>query len=121
MVVEHDEAPDAAEQQVDRVFSALADRTRRDILRQAMAGEHSVSVLARRYPMSFAAVQKHIAVLERAGLVIKHRRGRQQLVVTDIQTIHAANQLLDQLDALWRSRLDRFCQVLTEPVEGASR
>ena len=75
-----DELPDEA---VDRVFHALADATRRDILRRSIGGELSVSRLAESYPMSFAAVQKHVTVLERAGLVTKERRGREQLVSTD--------------------------------------
>lgn len=79
-----------------------------------MRGEHSVSALARCYPMSFAAVQKHVAVLERAELVTKHRRGREQLVRSNIETIRAAHGLLDQLEAVWRSRLDRFGEVLAE-------
>ena len=61
----------------DRLFHALADATRRDILRRSADGELSVSRLADGYPMSFAAVQKHVVVLERAGLVTKERRGRE--------------------------------------------
>ena len=102
----------------DRVFHALADGTRRDIVALAVSGEHSVSSLARRYPMSFAAVQKHVAVLERAGLVIKERRGREQLVRTDIKTLRHAARLLEQLEVVWRERLDRFGEVLADPTRG---
>jgi DNA-binding transcriptional ArsR family regulator len=101
-------------EQVDRVFTALGDPTRRDIVRRAMSGEHTVSSLARSYPMSFAAVQKHVAVLERAGLVTKTRRGREQLVRTDISTIRTATRLLEQLETVWRARLDRFGEVLAD-------
>jgi len=104
------------EQQGDRLFHALADTTRRDLLARAMDGAHSVSALARHYPMSVAAVQKHVAVLERAGLVHKHRRGREQIVRTDIEAIHAARELLDRLEALWRTRIDRFGEVLVEEM-----
>jgi DNA-binding transcriptional ArsR family regulator len=104
----------------DLVFGALADATRRDIVCRAMSGEHSVSSLARRYPMSFAAVQKHIAVLERSGLVTKERRGREQLVRTNVDTIRLAQKLLDQFEELWRARLDRFTDVIAESNEGAS-
>jgi DNA-binding transcriptional ArsR family regulator len=105
----------------DRVFHALADPTRRDIVRQAIAVEHSVSSLARRYPMSFAAVQKHVAVLEQAGLVTKRKHGREQLVRTDVHTIRAASDLLDQLEAIWRERIDRIGEVLADQAgeEGA--
>lgn len=101
----------------DRVFQALADRTRRDILRRAISRPHSVSDLAGRYPMSFAAVQKHVAVLERAGLVSKERHGREQLVRADVDTIRSAARSLDRLEALWRDRLDRFGEVLADQTK----
>ena len=85
-----------------------------------MQGEHSVSALARIYPMSFAAVQKHVAVLEGAELVTKRRNGREQLVSGNVNTVRKANRLLDELEALWRSRLDRFGEVLADPSEGAT-
>ena len=106
------------EEATDRLFHALADATRRDIVGLAMTGEHSVSSLARRYPMSFAAVQKHVSVLERAGLVLKERRGREQLVRTDIRALRRAARLLEQLEVVLRERLDRFGEVLAEPTRG---
>jgi DNA-binding transcriptional ArsR family regulator len=109
-----------AEQRTDRLFHALGDATRRDIVLRAMQGEHSVSALARRYPMSFAAVQKHVAVLERAELVTKHRRGREQLVLTNIDTVRDAFSVLEQLEAVWRGRIDRFGGILAELSEGAT-
>ncbi len=104
----------------DQVFHALADATRRDIIAQVLCGERSVSDLARRYPMSFAAVQKHVVVLERAGLVTKQRRGREQRVSGNIDTLREAHRLLDQLEAVWRQRIDRIGEILAEPTEGAS-
>ena len=105
----------------DRLFQALADATRRDILAIVLHDEQSVSDLARRYPMSFAAVQKHVAVLERAELVTKQRRGREQLVRGNVDTIRRAHRLLDQLEVEWRERIDRFGDVLAHPQEGAPR
>jgi DNA-binding transcriptional ArsR family regulator len=102
------------DERADRVFSALGDATRRDILRRAAVGEHSVSAIARHYPVSFAAVQKHVAVLERAGLVLKRRQGREHLVSTDITTVRHAREQLEVLESLWRGRLDRFSEVLAE-------
>jgi DNA-binding transcriptional ArsR family regulator len=96
----------------DRIFHALADSTRRDIVLTALAGEHSVSALARRYPMSFAAVQKHVAVLERAGLVDKRAHGREQLVSGNVAAIREAFTALEQLEAVWRGRAERFGDVL---------
>jgi DNA-binding transcriptional ArsR family regulator len=101
-----------SQEEADRVFHALADATRRDIVVRVLQGEHSVSDLARHYPMSFAAVQKHVVVLERAGLVSKHRRGREQLVRGDVDTLRRAGRLLDQLELLWRARMDRFADLL---------
>jgi DNA-binding transcriptional ArsR family regulator len=110
------------EEQVDRLFQALADATRRDIVMRSMQGEHSVSALARGYAMSFAAVQKHVAVLERAGLVTKQRRGREQLVRGNVETVRDASRLLEQFEAMWRSRIDRLGAVLAEDLnEGAAR
>jgi DNA-binding transcriptional ArsR family regulator len=113
MVVESD-LSDAG---VDRIFHALADATRRDILRRTLAGDASVSRLADAYAMSFAAVQKHVAVLEGAGLVTKQNRGRERLVRADPATIERAQRLLDAYADLWRSRIDRLDALLAEPTE----
>jgi DNA-binding transcriptional ArsR family regulator len=99
---------------VDHLFHALADATRRDILRRSVAGELSVSRLAEHYPMSFAAVQKHVAVLERAGLVTKERHGREQLVRSDSDAVGRARQALDQLEMAWRGRVDRMAGLLAQ-------
>jgi DNA-binding transcriptional ArsR family regulator len=101
-------------QKADRLFHALADTTRRDILMRSLQGEHSVSTLASFYPMSFAAVQKHVAVLERAELVTKRRRGREQMVRGDVATVLYTVGLLAQIETVWRSRLDRFAEILME-------
>ena len=106
------------DERADRVFHALADSTRRDIVVRTLASEHSVSALARLYPMSFAAVQKHVAVLEEAGLVTKERKGREQLVRGDVDTVRKASQLLDALEAVWRGRADRMSEILAEPNGG---
>jgi DNA-binding transcriptional ArsR family regulator len=101
---------DSAE--VDRIFHALADATRRDILARVMHAEESVSSLARRYPMSFAAVQKHVAVLEQAALVVKVRRGREQLVHGNATTVQTASQLLERYADSWRERLQKIDEIL---------
>jgi len=99
---------------VDRLFHALADATRRDILRRCVQGEPSVSRLADDYPMSFAAVQKHVAVLERAGMVVKERRGREQLVHTDPDAVGQARRVLDTLETTWRGRVDRMADLIAQ-------
>jgi DNA-binding transcriptional ArsR family regulator len=99
---------------VDHLFHALADSTRRDILRGVRPASPSVSRLAETYPMSFAAVQKHVAVLERAGLVTKERRGREQLVRTNLEAVSRARQALDQVESAWRGRVDRMADLLKE-------
>ena len=101
------------------MFHALSDATRRDIVLRALEGEHNVSALARHYPVSFAAVQKHVAVLESAGLVIKRRHGRQQLVRGNVETIRKAYGLLEQLEGVWRDRIDRMDDLLAEPQSDA--
>ena len=106
MVVEN------ARSETDRVFHALADPTRRDILRRAGGDPSSVSKLAGAYPMSFAAVQKHVAVLEQAGLVTKRRRGREQLVQAAPAAIVIARRALDDLEEVWRGRVERMSDLL---------
>ena len=101
------------EHEVDRIFQALADETRRDILRRAIQKSESVSVLSRNYEMSFAAVQKHVAVLERATLVTKERRGREQIVHTNRATLRRVMTLLDAYEQLWIQRVDQITDILT--------
>lgn len=100
--------------EVDRIFRALADATRRDILRRTMAGGASVSQLAAAYDMSFAAVQKHVAVLEGAGLVTKQPHGRERIIRGNPETIRKAQGLLDRYEEIWRSRIDRLDVLLAE-------
>ena len=99
---------------VNRIFRALADATRRDIVRRTLIEEVSVSQLADAYLMSFAAVQKHVAVLEEAKLVTKQPRGRQRMVRGELARIRQAQRLLDQFEQLWRSRIDRLDLVLDD-------
>jgi len=103
--------------ELDRVFRALADGTRRDILRRTVADGVSVSGLADRYAMSFAAVQKHVAVLEAAGLVTKTRAGRARLVRADRDRIARARAALQQLEALWSHRITGLDAVLADSEE----
>ena len=100
--------------EVDRIFRALADATRRDIVRRTLVGEQTVSQLAQDYDMSFAAVQKHVAVLERAGLVTKQPHGRERLVRADPSAIQRARALLDSYEQLWRARISRLDALLAE-------
>ncbi len=109
MVIETDDARD-----IDRLLHALADPTRRDIVRRVIDGEHSVSALARDYPMSFAAVHKHIAVLEAAELVVTERRGRERLVRSRIAALRRAREALEGLEALWRGRVERMDEILSD-------
>src|SRR5215217_6272493 len=97
----------------DRIYGALADATRRDIVRRAIGGEEGVAELAGHYPMSFAAVQKHIAILERAGLVTKERMGRRKVVRTNLDGLRVARSLLDQYEELWRGRVARMTALVT--------
>jgi DNA-binding transcriptional ArsR family regulator len=101
-----------------RIFSALSDATRRDIVRRAIDGEEGVAELAAHYPMSFAAVQKHVAVLERAGVVTKERIGRRKVVRTNFEGLRVARRLLDRYEELWRGRVERMSQLIDDsPIE----
>jgi len=101
--------------ELDRLFRALADATRRDIVARLAGEPASVSALASRYEMSFAAVQKHVAVLEEAGLVTKHPQGRERIVRGNPERIARARELLLQLEHLWISRFSQLDAVLAEP------
>jgi DNA-binding transcriptional ArsR family regulator len=107
------------EDRADALFHALADRTRRDIMRRVMAGEHSVSTLAARYEMSFAAVQKHVAVLEKAGLLTKRRSGREQLASGDVDAVRSVATLLVDLEQVWRGRIARIDELLAADIDPA--
>jgi DNA-binding transcriptional ArsR family regulator len=100
--------------ELDRLFQAFADATRRDIVARVTAGEYSVSGLAALYAMSFAAVQKHVAVLERASLVTKEKRGREQIVRVHHEGLQKAQRLLDGYETIWRQRADRIADILAE-------
>ena len=102
------------EDRADAFFHALSDRTRRDILRRVLAGEHSVTALAAAYDMSFAAVQKHVAVLERAGLLTKRRHGREQLASGDVDAIRSVASMLGELEGVWRGRIVRIEELIQE-------
>lgn len=115
MTSSEERAGQDAEARADAFFHALADRTRRDILRRVLAGEHSVSTLAERYDMSFAAVQKHVAVLERAGLLTKRRVGRQALATGDVEAVRSMSAMLTELEGIWRGRVARMDDLLAEP------
>src|SRR5919205_1230265 len=98
----------------DRMFGALADHTRRDIVRRAFTAEEGILELASHYPMSFAAAQKHIAILERAGLVTKQRIGRRKVVRTNLEQLRIVRRFLDQYEDLWRGRIDRMSELIAD-------
>src|SRR6185503_16480573 len=101
----------------DRMFGALADVTRRDIVRRAIDGDEGVAELAGHYPMSFAAVQKHVAILERAGLVTKERVGHRKVVRANLEGVRVARGLLDRYEELWRGRIDRMATLIIEETK----
>lgn len=102
------------EDRADALFHALADRTRRAIMRRVLAGEHSVSALAAEHDMSFAAVQKHVAVLERAGLLTKRRSGREQLAGGDVAAVRSVASMLTELEEIWRGRIARIDDLIEQ-------
>jgi len=109
-----------SEAEIDRVFHALATSTRRDILRRTIAEEQSVSALAVDYDMSFAAVQKHVAVLEAAHLIIKRAEGRERLVRANPEMIARARALLARYEDLWRTRIASLDDLLADATAGSA-
>ncbi len=109
-----------SDDETDRLFQALAAATRRDILQRTIAEELSVSALAAGYDISFAAVQKHVAVLEAAELIIKRAEGRERLVRANPEMIARARALLARYEDLWRARISRLDALLAEPAPTAT-
>lgn len=102
------------EDEVDLIFHALSDRTRRDIMGKVSESEQSISDLARQYEVSFAAIQKHVSVLEKASLVTKRAEGRQKLVTNNAKTLHRATELLGRYERIWTQRIDAIGQLPDE-------
>ena len=100
----------------DGMFGALADATRRDIVRRAIDQQEGIAEIASHYPMSFAAVQKHVAILERAGLVTKQRSGRRKVVRTNVEALRVARRLLDQYEELWLGRIGRMTDLINQDM-----
>lgn len=101
-------------EQVSALFHALADGSRRDMVARLLVEESSVTSLAKHYPMSFAAVQKHVTVLQKAGLVTKRRSGREQLVSAEVAALRRAGGHLTELEMIWRGRFQRMDDLLAE-------
>ncbi len=91
---------------LDSVFGSLADPTRRDILQRLTRSELSVNEIANPYDMSLAAVSKHLKILEKARLVIKRRKGKQQIVELAPKTLNEANDYLERYRQMWEERYD---------------
>ena len=97
---------------LDNVFGSLADSTRRDILKRVSQAELSISTLAQSYKMSFAAIAKHVNVLEAAQLVIKRKEGRQQIISANPKTLHIASTHLELYEKLWDERFAALAEYL---------
>lgn len=100
--------------QLDSIFQSLADATRRDILRRVAKKESSIGEIAKRYKTSFAAIAKHVKVLEQARLITKHRRGKQQIIRVAPQSLKIANHHLEHYKSLWESRFQSLDQLLKD-------
>lgn len=114
MVVKMPTKPEFDEEQVDLIFHALSDRTRRDIMGKVSESEQSISDLARKYEVSFAAIQKHVSVLERAELVTKTEQGRKKFVRNNPDTLRRAAELLSRYEQIWTQRINAIDQLLDQ-------
>ncbi len=99
---------------LDNVFQALADSTRRDILKRVAKSELSISMLAKSYKMSFAGIAKHVVVLEKARLVSKSREGKEQIISAVPKTIEVATSHLEHYEKLWNGRFDTLETLLNK-------
>ncbi len=98
--------------QLDSVFGSLSDPTRRNILKLVSKKSLSIGEIATHYPLTFAAVAKHLNVLHNAGLITKTRHGKEQIVSITPKTLAAANHYLESFEELWKKRLDRLDRFL---------
>lgn len=103
--------------QLDLVFSSLADPTRRDIFWRVSQREHTISEIAENYKMSFAAISKHLKVLEKAKLIAKRQKGRQQIISAELTTLKSVEDYLSQYEKLWNKRFDALDKILKEGRE----
>lgn len=94
--------------QLDSIFASLSDPTRRDILARVARGEVTIGELVKHYDVSFAAISKHLMVMERAKLIIKRKEGRKQMVSLAPDALKSADEYLDQYRQMWQSRYDKL-------------
>lgn len=99
---------------LDSIFGSLADPTRRDILRRVANDELSVSQIALPYDLTLAAVSKHLKVLEKANLIIKRRRGKEQIVNLAPDALANADEYLEYYRQLWERRFDALEELLNK-------
>jgi DNA-binding transcriptional ArsR family regulator len=100
--------------ELDSVFHALGDPTRRRMLRQLADGERTVSQLAEPFSISLAAASKHIKALEHAGLIRREVRGRTHLCRLDAAPLAGAHEWLSFYERFWTGRLDELERLLRE-------
>jgi DNA-binding transcriptional ArsR family regulator len=99
---------------LDRIFAALADVTRRDILQRVSRAEHNISSLAKAYTISLAAIAKHVSVLEKAGLITKRRSGKEKVIQIQPKTIKVAAAYLSEYEKIWSARFDALEKLLED-------
>jgi DNA-binding transcriptional ArsR family regulator len=97
---------------LDSIFGSLADPTRRSILEQVSRQSMSVGQIAKDYDLTFAAVSKHLKVLQTANLVSKQRNGKEQIVSLSPAALKEADDYLKQYHEMWNDRFDRLEQIL---------
>jgi len=99
-------------QNLDSIFHSLSDPTRRDILHRIAQGEHSVSELVAQYDVSFAAISKHLKVLQKASLIRKRKEGKKYMITLAPNTLKSADEYLEQYRQMWQSRHDKLAILL---------
>jgi DNA-binding transcriptional ArsR family regulator len=108
MMQMHDEA------ELDRIFQALSDPTRRAILRQIAAGERTVTDIAAPHALTFAAISKHLKVLEAAHMISRRKSGSFQMITLNPEALKSADQWLGFYQQFWSTRLDTLKSILEE-------
>lgn len=100
--------------QLDSIFASLSDPTRRDILARVARTELSVGELVEKYDVSFAAISKHLKVMESAKLIKKRKEGKKQMVSLAPEALRSADEYLEQYRRMWQSRYDKLDALINE-------
>jgi DNA-binding transcriptional ArsR family regulator len=108
------------EASLDRIFQALADPTRRRILKRVAKSSYTVTELAKPFSISAPAISRHLKVLERARMIERMKTGKFHRFRVRTQPLRQAQSVLEQLAEFWNNRLDNLGKFLAEEIASSN-